>query len=140
MHPRRLAGLLALTPVVALAAGGCSGAESDEPAGPAATFSANDAGCDIATNGYTYEPGPIDVRFTNDHTEPVSIEVLAEDGTAVATAEDLAPGDTLDQEADFAAGDHTVRCTDGALTWDSTGGGVTPSGNKTSSQPYVVGS
>jgi hypothetical protein len=142
MPPRRLVALSALLTLSTAAVAACGGDDdpsSQGPDGPAATFTAGDAGCDVATDGFVYDPGAIEVRFSNELDTRVSIELLTADGDVAASADDVPAGDSVDQEVELNAGEHTVRCSDGTLTWTSTAEGETPSGVITGSPAYDVG-
>jgi hypothetical protein len=139
MHARCVVPVVVLSTVALGACGGDDDSSSQGADGPAATFTATDSGCDVATDGFVYDPGTIEVRFSNEFDSPVTIELLNGGGEVAATAEDVPAGESVDQEVDLEAGDHTLRCTDGTLTWESTGEGQTPGGVMTGSQPYTVG-
>lgn len=124
--------------VLSVAACG-GGADADEPPPPGATFTATDHGCDVATNGWTYDAGRVEVEFVNDLDTAATIEVLDPSG-AVAAGEDLDARQTVPRDISLDAGEYTLRCSADDLTWSSTGQGQTPSGVMTGSDPYRVGS
>jgi hypothetical protein len=139
MYARCLVPIVVLSTIALGACGGDDDASSRGPDGPAATFTATDSGCDVATDGFVYDPGTIEVRFSNEFDSPVTIELLNGGGEVAASAEDVPAGESVGQEVELNAGDHTLRCTAGTLTWESTGEGQTPGGAMTGSQPYTVG-
>ncbi len=137
-----------LLPVAALALSAlaaCGGdddpnAEGAEQFGPFGTFTGSDSGCAVATSGFVAEPGSVLLRFANEYDAPLTIELISSEGETVASAEDLAPGDEVIDEFDLEAGEYTVSCSDGTLTWTNEGEGETPSGIVTGSPAFQVGS
>jgi hypothetical protein len=135
------AAVLALT-VVPAACGDDddSNTENAEEFGPQGTVTGDDSGCVVSTNGFVAEPGTVTLRFVNDHDAPLTIELVGAGGEAVASAEDLAPGDDVTDQYELEAGEYTGSCSDGTLTWTSDGEGDTPSGVSRSSPAFTVGS
>lgn len=125
----------------ALLAVGCSGGGASDDPTPAATFTAADDGCDIATDGFIHEAGPIVLEFVNELDVKATIQLVDPSGSVAAT-EEVPSAESVERQIDLEAGEHLLRCSNGASTWDSTGAGATPSGIVTGSTPpaYTVGS
>lgn len=137
MYLRRIFAVSAVCGLALLSACGDDGPHGYDD-GPAATFTASSSGCTVLTDGFSYEAGTFSLRFVNEHDADVTVELLTSDDEVVAVAEDVAPDDTVDLEADLEAGEHAVRCSDGTLTWDNSGEGETPDGVIRSSPGYTV--
>ena len=131
----------ALTLVLAgspMALAACGGGD-DKPDGPFGTFTAADRICSVATNGYVAKPGENEIRFRNETDGPVTISLLDTKGGIAASAKDLAPGATEDQEVELETGDHPITCDYGAYTQRNDGEGAPAGSSYGQSPPYTVG-
>ncbi len=135
--------LLITTTLLAVSAASCGTGDSS-PEGAAATFTARDSSCGTATNGYIYDPGSIEVKFSNEYSEAVTIELVNSGGEVVASQPDIGAGESVDAEVELDAGDYIIRCSDGTHSWTNDEPTTSPNGSAGLSSAnlpgYTVGS